>query len=82
LQPVNKAPVMTKEQEYEMLKTHMIKAYTAYINAAQKTSINDLNDWNTRRRLIETFALSVEANITYRNFISKYKMIEPPNTTE
>jgi len=61
---------MIKEEEYEMLKTRMIKAYTDYINTAQKTSINDLNDWNKRRGLIETFARSVEANTVYRRFIS------------
>jgi hypothetical protein len=37
---------MIKEDEYKMLKTRKIKAYTDYINTAQKTSINDLNDWN------------------------------------
>jgi hypothetical protein len=78
----DKAQDMTKEEEYEMLKTRMIKAYTDYINAAQKTSINDLNDWNKRRRLIENFTLSVEANTAYRRFISKYKTIEPPKSTE
>ena len=55
----------------------MIKAYTDYINTAQKTSINDLNDWNKGSGLIETFARSIEANIAYRRFISKYKLIEP-----
>ena len=44
---------MIKEEEYEMLKTRMIKAYTDYINTAQKTSINDLNDWNKRRGLLK-----------------------------
>ncbi len=73
---------MTKEEEYEMLKTRMIKAYTDYINVAQKTSINDLNDWNKRWRLIENFALSVEANTAYRRFISKYQPIMPPKSTE
>ena len=73
---------MIKEEEYEMLKTRMIKAYTDYINTAQKTSINDMNDWNKRRGLIETFARSVEANTAYRRFISKYKPIEPPKSTE
>ena len=73
---------MTKEEEYEMLKTRMVKAYTNNINMAQKTSINDLDDWNKSRRLIENFALSVETNIAYRRFISKYKTIEPPKSTE
>ena len=60
---------MIKEEEYEMLKTRMVKAYTDYINTAQKTSINDMDDWNKRKGLIETFARSVEANTAYRRFI-------------
>ena len=73
---------MTKEEELDALKTNVLKWYKYYTDEIEKATINDLEDFNTRRRLIETFAESVNANAAYRKFISKYSMIKPPKNKE
>ena len=72
---------MIEEEKFKQLKAATIKKYKDYIIEIEKTSINDLHDWRTRRRLVENFALTVEANTAYRNFIARYKMIEQPKQT-
>jgi len=69
---------MMQEQEFEALKAAVLKRYTDYTDAVKNTAITDLKDFKKRRRLIETFSLSVEVNIAYRNFISKYEIIQQP----
>ena len=66
------------EQELEILKAAVLKRYADYTDAVKNTTITDLKDFNKRRRLIETFALSVGANIAFRKFISEYKITEEP----
>ena len=63
---------MTEEQEYERLKAATIKQYASYIAEIEETSISDLGDYKKRRRLVELFALTVEANAAYRKFILQY----------
>jgi hypothetical protein len=69
---------MTNEQEFEALKASVLKKYADYSDAVKNTAITDLKDLKKRRRLIETFTLSVEANIAYRKFIYKYNITEEP----
>lgn len=53
---------MTKEQEYEMLKARMVKAYAAYINAVQESNYSNLNTTATKQALLDIYIKTVDAN--------------------
>jgi hypothetical protein len=66
---------MTKEQEFEELKTAVLRRYTEYCDVVRNSTLSGLNDFNKRKRLIDAFVLSVDANAAFRNFIYKYQRI-------
>ena len=68
---------MSEQEEFEGLKQEVLKNFATYMDAIRKASFDDLCDIRTRIQLTDTYTKSARSEISYRQFLNKYKV--PPD---
>jgi hypothetical protein len=73
---------MTKEQEFEELKAVVLRRYIEYCDVVRNSTLSGLNDFNKRKRLIDAFVVSVDANAPLEISSINIKTLVLPTTKD
>jgi hypothetical protein len=65
---------MSEQEEFERLKQEVLKNFGVYMDEIRKASLDDLCDIKKRIQLIDTYTKSARSEISYRQFLNKYKV--------